>query len=700
MRTTYIYILSLMVLLVCACGGDVADVQQGETGKQDSDVREMVDISFTASLGDAYSGSAKGSAAYSAEKGNTAAYSGAAHRVAYSQGVGALLRNWETSEQLGVYIKKTDGSILRAGSISSTGATTDEERTFSGTVAKLASGESYVYMSPDKGGTAGEAASATINYGSQSGALGSTAHLKNLIPMVWRNGNIVAEMQGYVLHLVLTFKEDPGAITSVAVQTMTMGDDGTTQDRIFPVAFKTANLGKDVNSTLAAAKTKGTALASDADYTNTVTLTVSGTNAATDNGDGTYTAEAYIASADVKNIDVFRTKYNVKVVAAAGTYYSDYKSMPGQAGATSDAGLAMLSNGNSYRLRVKMSKGYAPTIISDNFKVNSLLGMWNKFGKAYDPQGLIVTDMAQWPAALQTAIGDDSKQTAVKTRITSSVTSGTPNWLGPQANSLYATGNAADMKQDNVTFNNIRITAPTEVFFTIVSEFGWNQNLLGYYYYPTANEGSVTSGSVTKNIIFADVSKPGHEPFAKGETGHRDVNNVGTSGDAPIQEFETVKLLYTDANGYTSTTFPAETTIGFWMMIDPEANIIVDGDGSTVDGYNHRQYDLMRWSQWRLFTNSAWNAENTLANGASSNWPSTGYTNSNFFASGDVCNGSGNPIDGLAIYGVKDNGLNANNYAYGAMIFMVSTSVPTAMQTQNKAYFNIGTGNLVIAKKG
>lgn len=698
MRNRYIYILSLMVQLVCACSGDVADVQQGETGKQDSEVREMVDISFTASLGDAYSGSAKGSVAYS----------GAAHRVAYSPGVGALLRNWDASEQLGVYIKKTDGSILRAGSISSTGATTDEERTFSGSVAKLAPGESYIYMHPDKGGTAGNAAAESITFdngdhNSQTGALGSTAHLTGLIPMVWRDGNTVGEMQGYVLHLVLTFKEDPGAITSVAVQTMKMGDYGTTEDRVFPAAFKTANLGNDVNSTLAAAKTKGTSLATDGDYTNTVALNVSGTNTATANGDGTFTAEAYVASADVKNIDVFRTKYNVKVVATKdaveSTYYSDFKSMPGQAGATSDAGLTMLANGKSYKLSAKMSKGYAPTIISDNFKVNSLLGMWNQYGKAYDPQGLIVTDKAQWPDQLK------DNETAILTRATSQKNAGTPSWLGPTTfgspaiKSLYAVTaekNGGDTKQDNVTFNNIQIKLPTEVFFTIVSEFGWNQNLLGYYYYPTANEGSVTSGSVTKNIIFADVSKPGHEPF---NSAGQAKNNVGGNDDAPIQEFETVKLLYTDANGYTSTTFPAGTTIGFWMMIDPEANAI--DDPKTSDKYKPRQYDLMRWSQWRLFTNSAWNAENTLANGASSNWPSTGYTNSNFFASGDVCSdasGTAIPIPGLAIYGVKDNGLNSNNYAYGAMIFMVSTSDPTAMKTQNKAYFNIGDGNLVIAK--
>lgn len=116
------------------------------------------------------------------------------------------------------------------------------------------------------------------------------------------------------------------------------------------------------------------------------------------------------------------------------------------------------------------------------------------------------------------------------------------------------------------------------------------------------------------------------------------------------------------------------------MMIDTEAN-----ENSPKSGY-----DLLKWSQWKLFTNTAWNADN-------SGW-STGYANANFFASGDVgSDASGTLIPGLAIYGVKDNATNTYNTAYGAMIFMVSTSEPSAMQTHNKAYFNIGTGATVIA---
>lgn len=680
MKKNILYIM-VSVLLCFACQSE--SITEG-TGFPNEDVskRELTHITFVASLADT-----------------------AATRVAYSQGSEALARHWEASEQLGVYIKNNStGAITRAGSITSTGSTTDVTREFSGNVAKLGSGESYIYMHPDLGGNVGENAAATIAFISQSGSLASTDHLKLLIPMVWRNGNTIGEMQGYVVHLVLTFKEDPGTITSVSLQTMSMGEDGTTEDRVFPASFKTANLGNDVNSTLATEKTKGTALASDAEYADTITLTTSGT-ATGPATDGSYTAEAYLACADIKNLDVFRSKYNVKVIATKdavkSTYYSDFKSFPGQSSANSTNGLAMLSNGKMYKLSAKMSKNYSTTIISESFKVNSLLGMWNQFGKGYDPQGLVAyaggaadESTASIPTQLK------GIKSSVLNRAKSSVTSGTPNWLGPATGSLYRPKSTDDPKQENVSFNNIKITADTEVFLTIVSEFGWNQNLLGYYYYPTANEGSVTSSSVTKTIVFADVSKPGHEPFAKDVAGHNNNNSVGTPAQAPIQEFETLKLVYTDEYGYSSTTFPAGTTIGFWMMIDPEANIIIPDDPTSppATGYKHRDYDLMQWSQWRLFTNSAWNAENTFANGSSANWPSTGYTNCNFFASGDVCNGSGNPIQGLAIYGVKDNGTNNNNYAYGAMIFMVSTSDPEAMTTENKAYFNIGAGSLVLPK--
>lgn len=239
------------------------------------------------------------------------------------------------------------------------------------------------------------------------------------------------------------------------------------------------------------------------------------------------------------------------------------------------------------------------------------------------------------------------------------------------------------MKQANAVCNNITITAPTEVYVTFLSEYAWNQNLLGYYHYE--GEAPSSGNDVNKNIIYPNLSKPGHEPF---NTNGKPTNNIGKDGDAPLTEYETVKLMYLKPDGTAETIFPANTVIGFFMMIDVQAN-----------GFQQSQYSLLKWSQWRTFTNSAWNAENSRWSGA--------YNRCNFFASADVCNTSGtsaseassSAIPGLALYGMKDNATNDANTAYSTCLFMVSTSEPSAMQTQNKCYFNIGSGPLVINKQ-
>lgn len=646
--TLYIYylllasIVSAMVLTSCD-GEELAVRQEAQTSEVPADVRQLVQHEVTVSL------------------------DGASTRVGYTASGDGLQLSWDARETLGVYIKN-GSSYTYAGTMTGTGTAGDRgSRTFSGSVSQKSDGEEYLYVHPAPAGeTQGQAAQGKIALSSQSGELGSPAHLNNYIPLVWHETSKLATIQGYAVHLQLSFNENPGTISKVTLQTMTMPEE--TCDKVFPKEYSIAQVVSGASDA--------------ADCTGTIELTLPSATQATKVG-SQWKADVYLAST-YASTNVFRTKYHAEVTASKGTFHTDYISFPGQQSANGST-LAMLGNGKVYNLTAPASKGTAMTVISDTYKVNSLLGMWNQYGKAYDPASLIVSDKSKWPSQLK------ENEEAIESK---TILSSTPTFLGPLAGSLYATGQT-DLKQESVSFNNIQITEDTEVFFTIVSEYGWNQNLIGYYHYPTANESSVTSSSVTKNIIFADVSKPNNEPFAKGLTGHQDRNNVGTPTDAPIQEFETVKLLYTDADGFTSTVFPKGTTIGFMMMIDPEANAI---DPSST-GYNPRTYDLMRWNQWRLFTNTAWNAENTIANGSAANWPSTGYTNSNFFCSGDVCVGSkSSPIPGLAIYGVKDNGINIANTAYGAMIFMVSTKDPAAMQTQNKAYFNIGSGDQVIAK--
>lgn len=607
-----------------------------------------------------------------------------------------LRLSWEADETLGVYIKKTDNSIVYAGTVSYTGGTAGYGvREFRGTVSKLNNGEQYIYMHPAVSDeTVGSAAAGNIGYASQSGKLGSTAHLKQFVPLVWRdNGEpiLTAEKQAYVVRVLLQFNEDPGKITSVALRTMKMGDDGTTPDKIFPKYFNTANLANGVNNTLATEKTAGTTLSGDAAYTDEITL---GISSSVPKKVGTmWKADAYIAVPSINNLDVFRTKYDVKVIAEKGTYYSDYRSFPEQGSTTAATGLPMLTDGKCYNLRANMSKSYAMTIISEQFRVNSLLGMWNTYGKPYDPFGLVVYDGESVVSGASIPAQLKNNKDAILTRYKNNGT-GTPTWLGAGNGTLYdVTANAYsnNLRQDNVIINNIEITKPTEVFVTFISEFGWNENLLGYYHYDTDNVPESSIG-VRKTLIFPNVSKPNHQPFNLNGSGSGSTGagvNIGTPDQAPLREFETVKLLYTDANGYTSTTFPAGTIIGFMMMIDTEAQ-----ESSPKSGYN-----LLKWSQWRLFTNTTWNKENTRANGAAADWPLPyGYTRWNYFCSGDVCNGSGNPIQGLAIYGIKDDAKNDTNTAYGAMIFMVSTSDPSAMETWNKAYFNIGTGNIVISK--
>lgn len=617
-----------------------------------------------------------------------------ATRVGY-QPVGDWLQlSWEADETIGVYIQQTNGSIVYAGQMTSHGAAGDRgTRVFNGTVAGKQGDESYIYLHPAlTGETQGQPARGTIGFTSQTGAQSSTAHLTRLIPLVWREGNRLPENQGYAVHLTLSMQKDPGAISAITLRTMQQGTDGTTPDRIFPKAFKAEYLANDVNSTLPSAKT-GLSLG-EANYTDAITLTpTAGTFKAVKVGNE-WKIEAYIAAASIKNLDVFRTKYDVKVEAEHGPFYfNEYISFPGQQSGNANDGLPMLANGKCYHLNTTMSQGVSYTVINDTYKVYSLLGMWNEYGKPYDPFGFIVydgeSDIAG--AAIPSQLKDN--KTAILTRyISQKASNGSPTWLGAGDGTLYdvtAIAYSNNLRQDNVIINNIEITKPTEVFVTFISEYGWNENLLGYYHYSGLDPES--SFGVRKMLIFPNFSKPNHQPFNLGGSGSGSTAygpNIGTPAQAPLLEFETVKLLYTDENGYSSTTFPAGTIIGFMMMIDTQAQ-----ENSPKSGY-----DLLKWSQWRLFTNTTWNKENTKANGAAADWPTiSGYTRWNYFCSGDVCRDA-TPIPGLAIYGVKDTGHNDLNTAYGAMIFMVSTSDPSAMETWNKAYFNIGTGNLVIAK--
>lgn len=599
-----------------------------------------------------------------------------------------LKLSWEADELLSVYIKKTDNSIVYAGQVASHGSTSDSKRRFTGEIKAKDGGESYVYVHPAlfeldqevrPNNYNGYQPIGKIDYTNQSGALGSTAHLTHYIPLVWEESSLNKPTNnGYALHLNLKFNEDPGTIRKVTLQTM----PGAGTTNIFPASFD--------------ARTMAAANASTE-----VTLNVtSGT--ATQGDDGLWTADAYIASSNI-TADVFRTKFNVKVEAEKGTYYNEFRSFAGQESAT-DKTLAMLANGQCYNLTASMmSKDVAPTIVSSTYKVNSLLGMWDTYGKVTDPFGLVKT--TGLPSQLSDLIGTSDKQTAFTDRMLVDASSqGTPTFTWTMVTNQCG----GSYKQADVTYNNIEIVGEsTEVYVTFLSEYAWAQNLLGYYHYPKDNVPT-SSSDVLKTIIFPNVSKGGHVPYNKdGVDGGANVNpntdaaNVGVAEKAPLQEYTTVQLLYNNPDGSFSKVFPVGTTIGFFIMRDPQASSSGHDEGSMGDtsddthaGYSPRPDNtLLDWNSWRLFTNTAWNS-------ASGNigWWNT-MSCQNFFCSanvGDATNGG--VIQGLALYGAKDDASHNYNYSFSAMLYMVSTSNQSSMRTANKCYFNLGTGNQIINK--
>lgn len=605
---------------------------------------------------------------------------GSETRVGFTGNGGGLQLAWEADETLGVYIRKTDNSIIYAGTVSSNGTAGDRgTRTFTGTVSQKNTGEQYIYIHPAlTEGAQGTAATGEISFTTESGSLGSTSHLKNYIPIIWNEGESRGRNCGYAVHLQLTFNEDPGTISKITLHTM--ADAGETY--IFPATFEASTMG-----------------AGDAKNTEVALSITSGTAGKVGSK---WTTDAYIACCNL-NANVFRTKYNIKVDAANGTFYNEYRSFPGQENATET--LPMLANGKCYNLATVMTKDVATTIINSTYKINSLLGMWNQYGKSTDPFGLKIADANNTPSQLKSNILDNQPSFTARTMVGTS-SQGSPTFTWDMVTKQVA-GNSDGYKQRDVTYNNIEIVnAPTEVYVTFISEYAWSQNLLGYYHY-TTGKLPASSNEVLKTIIFPNVSKGGHVPYNKdGIDGGANINpntavaNVGTPSDAPLAEYTTVQLLYNKPDGSVSKTFPVGTTIGFFMMRDPKASSSGHDEGSMGDtsddthsGYQPRTDNtLLDWTSWRLFTNTAWN-------GSSGN---TGWWDSNcwnFFCSADVgSDSSGTLIPGLALYGAKDDASHNYNYSFSAMLYMVSTSNPGSIKTENKAYFNLGSGDVIINK--
>ena len=102
-------------------------------------------------------------------------------------------------------------------------------------------------------------------------------------------------------------------------------------------------------------------------------------------------------------------------------------------------------------------------------------------------------------------------------------------------------------------------TGSAQVFLTFLTEGGWYQNALGYYYYEAGKQPAKAS-SVKKFIIFPNASVTGNAPF--GVQGYQYFD----ADKAPVSANTKVQLLYVDDDGNVSTHFPAGITIGYFII--------------------------------------------------------------------------------------------------------------------------------------
>lgn len=107
-----------------------------------------------------------------------------------------------------------------------------------------------------------------------------------------------------------------------------------------------------------------------------------------------------------------------------------------------------------------------------------------------------------------------------------------------------------------------------ELSFTFLTEAGWNQNVMGYYYYKT-DECPASPNEVTKIVIFPNASITGGEPYSKDEPGELAYGYYDyAKQNAPLRTNQKIQLLFRDENGQLSPKFPAGYTIGYFIIVD------------------------------------------------------------------------------------------------------------------------------------
>lgn len=218
-----------------------------------------------------------------------------------------------------------------------------------------------------------------------------------------------------------------------------------------------------------------------------------------------------------------------------------------------------------------------------NNTLYTILGHWNEYGRPEDVNGLISSGTL------------DSK---VITDIQSKLMNGGTTKIN---NSRFRVKDVNVQVLENYVDENgeTQEVENAEVWFTMLTESGWNENTIGYYYYEIGTTPDITN--LKKYIILPNVSISGHAPYGvKG-------NNLFQGSLAPVYTNMRIQLLYEDEQGNVSKFFPPKTEIGFFIMANAFRLGSTNGNDVTVEGvtYNTRQQGKIKGTASLFHSNSS-----------------------------------------------------------------------------------------------
>lgn len=150
-----------------------------------------------------------------------------------------------------------------------------------------------------------------------------------------------------------------------------------------------------------------------------------------------------------------------------------------------------------------------------------------------------------------------------------------------------------------------------EIYFTFMEESAWNQNAIGYYYYPSDQVPS-SPEQVKRIVMLPNASTAGNVPFLmqdwENEKYCAPAANTSEQWlykkiDAPVRLGNKVKLLFEREDGTVTDRFPAGYTIGYFL--------ISNGYGNGY-GRDHTPNDINLTKGYMgnlgyIYSNQAWN---------------------------------------------------------------------------------------------